>query len=58
MVKKLRECKQTQDYLDLSELIRSIVRKHWLVSKDPVFYEIQKLREELRDEIRGGKSEE
>ena len=58
LLKKLRECEEAHDYLDLSELIRSIVRKNWLVSKDPVFYEIQKLRQELKEEIRRGKSEE
>jgi len=43
--------------MDLSELVRSLVRQHWLVSKDPVFYEIQKLKQELKEEIRRGKSE-
>lgn len=55
LVKQLKESAVTENYLDLSELIRNIVRKNWLVSKDPVFYEIQKLRQELIDEMRRGK---
>lgn len=58
LVKELKESPTANRYLDMSELIRSIVRKRWLVSKNPVIYEIDKLRQELKEEIRRGKSEE
>ena len=57
LVAQLKKSPEADNYLDTSEMIRTIVRKNWLVSKDPVMYEIQKLRRELKEEIRSGRSE-
>ena len=57
LFEQLKKVAKQKHYLDLSELVRSLIRKNWLVSKDPVFYEIQKLRQELKEELRRGKSE-
>ena len=54
---ELRGIAKSKNYLDVSELVRAVVRRRWLASKDPVRFEIHKLREELKEEIRRGKSE-
>lgn len=57
LVEQLKKSPEADNFLDTSEMIRTIVRKNWLISKDPVIYEIQKLRRELKEEIRRGRSE-
>ena len=57
LVEQLKQSPDADQFLDTSEMIRSIVRKNWLVSKDPIMYEIKKLKRELKEEIRRGNSE-
>ena len=57
MVEQLKEKAERKHYLDVSELVRGLVRQHWLSSKDPVLYEVQKLRLELKEEMRRDKIE-
>ncbi|MBW2970701.1 hypothetical protein KY320_00920 [Candidatus Woesearchaeota archaeon] len=54
---QLKKAAEKRHYLDTSELVRSLVREHWLAQQSPVLHEIHKLREELREEIRRGLSE-
>ena len=46
-----KESSKRDHYLDLSEAVRSIVRKRWLQNKDPQTYEIRKLREDITQNI-------
>ncbi len=48
MVKELNDSIKKDHYLDLSEAIRSIVRKKWMEWKDPRAYQIKQLREDIK----------
>jgi Arc/MetJ-type ribon-helix-helix transcriptional regulator len=49
---ELKELVKKQHFLDLSEQIRSIVRKKWIQYSQPELYELKKLREEIQEEIK------
>lgn len=58
LLTQTRKIANKKQYLDISELVRYIIRQEWQSSKDPIRYEIQRLRQELKEEIRRGKIEE
>ncbi len=39
-------------FLDLSEAVRSILRSHYLVEKNPYLHEIRQLRQDITDEVK------
>lgn len=50
----LKEFKETADkdhFMDLSEAVRSIIRKNWLQQKDPAAYELKQLRRDITDNV-------
>jgi Arc/MetJ-type ribon-helix-helix transcriptional regulator len=51
LLEELKERQAAEHFLDLSELVRRVVRKRWLGSQDLVLREIQELRSELKDEL-------
>ena len=51
MVKDLRDHAKKDHFLDLSEAVRSVVRKKWMEWKDPTAYEIKKLRKDISQAI-------
>ena len=51
LLDKLNAYVKANDYLDLSESIRSIVRKKWMEHTNPELMEMKKLREDIKDEL-------
>ncbi len=51
LVDELRSISEKDHFLDLSETVRSIIRKNYLMHKDPVSFEIKKLRKEISSNI-------
>jgi Arc/MetJ-type ribon-helix-helix transcriptional regulator len=54
LLDELKELQEKEHFMDLSELVRRVVRKRWLGSKDPILREIRELRAELREELGRG----
>lgn len=52
LVKQLEEVARSKHYLDISELLRAIIRKRFLSARYPVAHELEKIKEELKAEIR------
>ena len=52
MLLELKDLAKKEHFLDLSEEIRSIVRKRWIQYTNPQLYELKKLRDDIRDEIK------
>jgi len=52
LIEELKKISRREHYMDLSETVRSFVRQKWMAAKDPVLYEIKKLRNEIYQEIR------
>jgi len=52
LLSELKDLSQTEHYLDVSELVRSLTRKHWLQYANPELFELQKLRSDIEQEIR------
>lgn len=57
LVSELRELAKTQNFLDLSEEIRSIVRQKWNAYAQPELFHLKKLREGIESEIRQNTTE-
>jgi len=49
---KLKDLSKKKDYLDLSELIRSIVREKYLESTNSGLLQLKKLREDILNEVK------
>jgi Arc/MetJ-type ribon-helix-helix transcriptional regulator len=47
LVDELRDVSQKDHFMDLSEAVRSIIRKRWMSAKDPLSVRIDHLREEI-----------
>ncbi len=54
MVKALKSKVDEDHYLDVSEAVRSIVRKRWMEWKDPSTFQIKQLRSDIKDAVREG----
>jgi len=52
LAKELKQLSETQHFLDLSEEVRSIVRKKWEFHNNPELYQLKKLREDIGAEVR------
>ena len=52
LMQELEHAAKEGHYLDLSELMRSIIRKKFLSAKYPVAHELEKIKEELKAELR------
>jgi len=49
--KELRGKLTDDHFLDLSEAVRSIVRKRWMEWKDPGMFQIKQLRQDIKDAV-------
>ncbi|MBS3110450.1 hypothetical protein J4227_08025 [Candidatus Woesearchaeota archaeon] len=54
LLNELKKRAQKMHYMDLSEEIRSIVRKKWLQYNDPEIMRMKKLKDEIEDELKKG----
>jgi hypothetical protein len=52
LIQELEAVAKARHYLDLSELIRAIIRKRFLSARYPVAHELEKIKDELKAEIR------
>ena len=52
LILKLRKLAEIEHFMDVSEEIRSIVRKRWTQAVNPELFELKKLREDIKDEVR------
>lgn len=51
LVEKLKAAASAKHFLDLSEVVRSIIRQRWYRDKQPILYELNRIRDELKEEI-------
>ena len=49
--RKLKEAAMDKHYLDVSEAVRSIIRQRWFLEKDPVIYQLDRIKDEINAEI-------
>ena len=47
LLKELKQLSETEHFLDVSEEVRSIVRKKWESHVNPEIFQLQKLREDI-----------
>ena len=52
LVKEVKDISTRDHFLDMSEAVRSIVRKKWLEWKDPGTYQIKQLRGDIQEAIK------
>ena len=57
LVAEFRDVAKKDHFMDLSEAIRSIVRKRWMGEKDPLSYKVDQLRKEIATNISKEKEE-
>lgn len=57
LVLELKEFSQKNHYMDLSEAVRSILRRKWEEHSDPLAYEVGQLRRSIQDELKKGIAE-
>jgi Arc/MetJ-type ribon-helix-helix transcriptional regulator len=51
LIDELKKVCKKDHYLDISETVRSIIRNKWTSQKDPLSYQIKKLRSEISQNI-------
>jgi len=51
LIEELKEASKKQHFLDVSEAVRSIIRQNWVRQKDPMAYQLNKLRKEISENI-------
>jgi len=51
LLKEFKEIADKDHYMDLSEAVRSIIRKNWLQQKDPASYQLKQLRKDIADNV-------
>ncbi len=49
---KLKELAEKEHCLDVSEELRSIIRKNWLKAANPELFEIKKLKDGILNEVK------
>jgi metal-responsive CopG/Arc/MetJ family transcriptional regulator len=52
LIRELEGVAETRHYMDLSELIRAVIRKRFLSARYPVAHELERIKDELKAEIR------
>lgn len=48
LIRELKQSMKQDHFLDLSDAVRSIIRKRWLEHSDPFTYQIKQLRREIK----------
>jgi Arc/MetJ-type ribon-helix-helix transcriptional regulator len=51
LVEELKKTSEQDHFLDLSEAIRSVVRKKWLQYRDPQAYQLEQLKTEIKERV-------
>ncbi len=51
LIEELKEASKKEHFLDVSEAVRSIIRQNWVRQKDPMAYQLNKLRKEISENI-------
>jgi len=49
---RLRRLAEQEQFMDVSEEVRSIVRKRWMQFTNPELFELKRLREDIKEEVR------
>lgn len=57
LLEELKEASKKDHFLDTSEAVRSIIRARWMKQKDPMAYELTRLRKDISKSI-SSKSQE
>ncbi|MBS3164835.1 ribbon-helix-helix protein, CopG family [Candidatus Woesearchaeota archaeon] len=52
MARELRKLAERRRYLDVSEALRDIIRQRWHRDEQPLLYELDRMRVELKQEMR------
>ena len=52
LLERLKSLVDKGEYLDLSELVRSILRQRWTHSQNPQLHELRRLRQEIADSMK------
>jgi Arc/MetJ-type ribon-helix-helix transcriptional regulator len=52
LVLEIKKLVDKHHFLDLSEMVRSIVRQRWMEYTKPELYELKKLRKDIKEEIK------
>ncbi|MBS3130843.1 hypothetical protein J4212_00265 [Candidatus Woesearchaeota archaeon] len=52
LLDELKQLAKEQHFLDLSEQLRSIVRKEWAKAQSPELFQLNKLRQDIEKETR------
>ncbi len=52
LFKELKSVSRSQHFLDMSEQLRSIVRKKWMENTNPELFELKNLRREINEEVK------
>ena len=47
LIKELKDVSKKDHFLDLSEAVRSIIRRNWAKQKDPLSYQLKQVRKEI-----------
>ncbi len=51
LIEELKDVSKKDHFLDTSETVRSIIRSNWIRQKDPVAYQVSRLRKEISESI-------
>lgn len=51
LVEEVKDVSKKDHYLDLSEAVRSIIRNNWLKNKDPISFQLRRMRKEINATI-------
>ena len=52
LLEELQNTARKNHYMDLSEAVRSILRQKWEENADPLSYEVGKLRQIIKEELK------
>lgn len=51
LIEELKITAKKDHFLDVSESVRSIIRTNWIKSKDPLAFQLKKLKEEISENL-------
>jgi len=52
LIQEIKKLSSKQHFMDVSELIRSVVREKWIQTTNPHLYELKKLRQDIESELK------
>ncbi len=51
LLEEFKSVSEKDHFLDLSDAVRSVIRKKWLEISDPYSYHVKKLRKEIKEAV-------